>query len=76
MLIRDLTRGIDTPLPLDAVNAYPVWNPDGSEIVFDTALDNGPWDIYRFKVDGTAEPELRLHSGQATPGRRLGDRSP
>ena len=44
VLIRDLARGVDTRLPLDALNAYPVWNPDGSEIVFVTAL-NGPWDI-------------------------------
>ena len=55
--IRDLSRGIDTRLPLDATNGYPLWNPDGSEIVFDTAL-KGPWDIYRFKVDGTAKPEV------------------
>jgi len=57
VLIRDLERGIDTPLPLDAVNAYPVWSPDGSEIVFDTALE-GPWDIYRFDVEGGSEPEV------------------
>jgi Tol biopolymer transport system component len=57
VLIRDLTRGIDTRLPLDAVNAYPVWHPDGSEIVFDTARE-GPWDIYRFAIDGGSEPEV------------------
>jgi Tol biopolymer transport system component len=59
VVIRDLERGIDTPLPLDAVNAYPVWNPDGSEIVFDTAL-KGPWDIYRFAVEGGSEPEALI----------------
>jgi Tol biopolymer transport system component len=59
VIVRDLVRGVDTLLPLDSTNAYPVWNPDGSEIIFDSA-DNGPWDIYRFKVDGTAEPELLL----------------
>jgi len=57
VLIRDLTRGIDTPLPLDAVNTYPVWNPDGSEIVFDTSL-KGPWDIYRFAIEDGSEPEV------------------
>ena len=57
VLIRDLARGVDTRLPLDATNGFPVWNPDGTEIVFVTAL-KGPWDIYRFKVDGSAEPEM------------------
>ena len=59
VIVRDLVRGVDTRLPLDATNAYPVWNPDGSEIVFNSAI-KGPWDIYSFKVDGTAEPELLL----------------
>lgn len=63
VLIRDLARGVDTRVPLDAINGFPVWNPDGSEIVFVTAL-KGPWDIYRFKVDGTAEPEMLV---QGTP---------
>jgi serine/threonine protein kinase/Tol biopolymer transport system component len=56
VLIRDLARGVDTRLPMDAVNTFPVWNPDGSEIVFDTAR-HGPWDIYRWPVDGSSEPE-------------------
>jgi Tol biopolymer transport system component len=59
VLIRDLARGVDTPVPLDAVNAYPLWSPDGREILFDTAL-NGPWDIYRFPVDGSSEPQALL----------------
>jgi Tol biopolymer transport system component len=46
-------------VPLDAVNGYPVWSPDGGEILFNTAL-KGPWDIYRFPVDGSSEPEVLL----------------
>jgi len=63
VLIRDLARGVDTRVPLDATNVYPLWNPDGSEIVFVTALE-GPWDIYRFKIDGTAEPEMLVQGSQ------------
>ncbi len=56
VVIHDLARGIDTPLPVDAVSTWPVWSPDASAIAFTTAL-NGPWDVYRYAVDGGSEPE-------------------
>jgi Tol biopolymer transport system component len=59
VVVRDLERGVDTRVPLDATNAYPVWHPDGTEIVFVTAR-KGPWDIYRFKVGGASEPEVLI----------------
>jgi serine/threonine-protein kinase len=54
--VRDLERGIDTRLPQGAVNTWPVWGPDGRDLLFTTARD-GPWDIYRVPADGSAEPE-------------------
>jgi Tol biopolymer transport system component len=57
VLIHDLARGGETRLPMDATNCYPVWSPDSREILFGTAL-KGPWDIYRFKLDSTSNPEL------------------
>jgi serine/threonine-protein kinase len=59
VMIHDLNRGIETPVPLDAVNTYPIWSPDGREIVFDSAI-KGPWDIYRFGVVDGSRPEVLL----------------
>ena len=60
LLIRDLARAVNTHLPLaDSLDSTPVWNPDGSEIVFNTS-SKGSWDIYRFKVDGTSEPKALI----------------
>jgi len=59
VLIRDLTRGVDTPVPLDAVSTYAMWSPDGREVVFVTSL-KGPWDIHRFEVEGGSEPEVLI----------------
>jgi serine/threonine-protein kinase len=56
VVIRDLTRGTDIRVPLDAVNTWPLWSPDGSEIVFTTAR-SGPWDIYRMPADGSSQPQ-------------------
>jgi serine/threonine-protein kinase len=56
VVIRDLSRGTDVQLPSDDVNTWPVWSPEGDEIVFNSAR-NGPWDIYRFAVDGGTRPE-------------------
>jgi Tol biopolymer transport system component len=58
--IRDLERGVETGLPLDAVNNWPVWSPDGKEIVFTTAAE-GPFDVYRWRVDGSAPPAPLVH---------------
>jgi serine/threonine-protein kinase len=56
VVIHDLSRGVTTPVPLDAMNAYPVWGPDSREILFDTA-QKGPWDVHRFEVDGSLPPQ-------------------
>jgi len=57
VVVFDLERGVNTPMPMDGVNAYPVWNPSGEELVFDTSL-KGPWDIYRYSVEGGGKPTL------------------
>ena len=55
IVLRELTRGIDTRITSGAINTWPVWSPDGSEIAFTTSR-NGPWDVYRVASDGASEP--------------------
>jgi hypothetical protein len=59
VVVHDLSRGVATPVPLDAMNAYPVWGPDSRELLFDTAR-KGPWDLYRYTVDGGVLPQPLL----------------
>ena len=59
VVIHDLARGVATAIPLDAMNAYPVWGPDSREILFDTA-QKGPWDLHRFAIDGSQPPRPLL----------------
>ena len=55
VVIRDLSRGTDVRLPSEDVNTWPLWSPDGREIAF-TSARLGPWDIYRFAIDGGTKP--------------------
>jgi serine/threonine-protein kinase len=55
LLVHELSRGIDTRITSGVLNTWPVWSPDGSEIVFTTSR-NGPWDVYRVASDGASQP--------------------
>jgi eukaryotic-like serine/threonine-protein kinase len=60
--IRDLDRGVSSRFTFDpAVERYPVWSPDGREIVY---LSNakGPGDLYIKDASGTKEAEPLLET--------------
>ncbi len=59
--IRDLERGVATPLTVAYSATFPVWSPDGSEIVFRVRRpEDGQTGIYRAPVDRSSSPELLL----------------
>jgi len=77
VVAHDLSRGVTTPVPLDAMNAYPVWGPDSRTLLFDTA-QKGPWDVHRFALDGgsTTQPLVEDATDQipwdwSTDGRHI-----
>jgi len=59
--IHDIARDVTTPLSVDHPGAFPVWSPDGSEIIYHVlnAEDNPPG-IYRAPVDRSAPPVMVL----------------
>ena len=83
--IVDLGRGVPTRFTFDAAfDIYPVWSPDGSQVVFSSNRSKGGYDLYQKPVGSTrsetpvaaASPiEARL-SVQGTPGRLVMDWSP
>ncbi len=52
-----------------AYSDYPVWSPDGSQVVFHSASADEAMDLYRKQASGANEPELLLHSpiGELAP---------
>jgi Tol biopolymer transport system component/predicted Ser/Thr protein kinase len=63
----DLARGVRTRLTSGPTsNAYPVWAPDGSRIVFDSDRKH-QGDLYRKAVTGGSEESLLEGEGQRIP---------
>ncbi len=58
--IQDLVRGTRSRLTFDDA-FFPVWNPDGTEILFSSAR-SGQANIYRKRSDGTGEAERLTES--------------
>jgi hypothetical protein len=60
--VMDLARGVRTRFTFDpAPEAWPVWSPDGSRIVFASAR-KGHFDLYVKNASGTASEELLYES--------------
>ena len=62
--ILDLRRQVSTLLRLDpvVVIGYPVWLPDGQQIVFQGQVTGETVSMWRVRVDGTGTPERLLTS--------------
>ena len=62
ILVVDLVRGVPSRLTFDpAVEDYPVWAPDGSQILF-SSMRNGVEDLYRKVSSGAGNEEVLLKS--------------
>jgi hypothetical protein len=62
--VLDIKRGTSTRLTFNAGNDdYPVWSPDGKEIVF-ASNRSGHFDLYQKPADGSGEERLLLKSDE------------
>ena len=63
--ILDLARGGNTRLTFGGADSdYPVWSPDGSEVVF-ARFSAGAWEILRKRADGSSAETLVLRESQS-----------
>ena len=63
--ITDLEHSTDTRLTTDASNnQYPVWSPDGSQVVFTSDRKGGTMNLYQRASNGTGQDELLLESNE------------
>jgi Tol biopolymer transport system component len=61
----EFDRGTSTRLTFDpAVDRFPIWSPDGSQIVFASAR-KGAMNLYRKPSSGAVEEEVLLNSSEA-----------
>jgi serine/threonine protein kinase/Tol biopolymer transport system component len=60
----DLKRGVTSRFTSGQENVFPVWSPDGSQILFDSIRNGGVHNLYRKAVDGTGADEVILKSGE------------
>jgi len=59
--IHDLARNVTTPLSVDHPGAFPVWSPDGTEIIYHVLAGEGRVaGMYRAPVDRSAPPVMML----------------
>jgi len=66
--LADLTRGTTTRFTFGpGKNEYPVWSPDGSEIVFSSNRE-GVFNLYRKPADGSRAEQLLLRSNDDKRG--------
>ncbi len=62
--VHDLARGVSSRLTFGgSLNNYPLWSPDGSEIVFSSNRE-GRYNLYRKLANGAKEEELLLRSDE------------
>jgi len=55
--VYEIERGTLSRLTFDgAENSYPVWSPDGTELVFSSTRDGGVPNVFRVRADGTGQP--------------------
>ncbi len=60
----DLKRGVTTRFTSGQENVFPVWSPDGSQILFDSIRNGGVHNLYRKAADGTGADEVILKSAE------------
>ena len=60
----DLKRGVTSRFTSGQENVFPVWSPDGSQILFDSIRDGGVHNLYRKAADGTGADEVILKSAE------------
>ena len=79
VIVYDLARDTPTRLTFDpARDAFPLWTQDGERVVFASARDGGPLNVYSKAADGTGDverlttrPHLQVPASWADDGRTL-----
>jgi serine/threonine-protein kinase len=67
--IRDLRRGSEARLTVDATNIWPVWRPDGLGITFGSNRGTpGSFDLYDAAADSSGEPTRLADTSIGLPG--------
>ncbi len=62
--IMDLQRGTANRLTFEGQSDFPVWSPNGREVVYAHTTTDGKFGLYSVPVDGSAAPRLVLPTGQ------------
>ena len=67
--VLDLERGSSTRLTFGGTQDEPVWSPDSSEVAYSRRLNDGTYQIFKTKADGSGpeEPVLKLPREQLFP---------
>ena len=68
VVIVELSSGRRSRLPVEGDSRFPLWSPDGLEIVFGSRKEDGSMDLFVTNVDGTGESRpLLVHEFDVAP---------
>jgi hypothetical protein len=69
LVIRELSTGAETPLPIDArtSTASPEWSRTNPDELYATVFEQGFVDIHRFTIAGEHQPVTRARGGAISP---------